>query len=174
VLKQRPRHLPWLGLILLTMLACGLSQGSPTAQSTLPTQPGPPELSTESVAYLTLPDGNPVTLQVVKCSGVKPGGYLDLRSVSGAALNPNHAEMLLAGINNGAGTYENVYVSINLGVESKWSFSGSTMTARVQLDADGSGSFTDVLITNADGNSDKYAVGEAYPFSAKWTCKLIE
>jgi len=174
VLKRSQRHLIGLALILLSMLACGLAQGTPTAQSTLPTQPPPPELSTESAAYLILPGNIPVSLPVVKCSGTGAGSYFDLRAVTGPALNPNHAEMLVAGINNGAGTYDNMYVSINLGPTDKWSFSGSTLIAQVQLDADGSGSFKDVLITNADGNSDKYAAGEAYPFSAKWTCKYTQ
>jgi len=174
MLKRRQWHLTGLALILLTMLACGLAQATPTAQSTLPTQPAPPVLSTESVTYLTLPGDIQVMMPVVKCSGTQPGGYLDVRALTGAALDPNHAEMLVAGINNGAGTYDNMYVSINIGVTDKWSFSGSTLTARVQLEADGSGSFTDELITNSAGSSDKYETGKAYPFSAQWTCKYTQ
>jgi hypothetical protein len=171
VIKRRKWQLTGLALISLTMLACGLPQGSPTSQSNLPILPTVRELSTESITYLTLPGDIPLSMPVVKCSGVEAGGYLDLRTITGGATDPNHVEMLLAGINNGAGTYENMYVSINIGVQSKWSFSGSTLIAQVKLDDSGSGSFTGVSITNTGGSSDKYQAGKDYPFSAEWSCK---
>jgi hypothetical protein len=110
-------------------------------------------------------------MPVVKCSGVKAGGYLDLRTINGEATDPNHVEMLVAGLNNGAGTYDNMYVSIHIGVKSKWSFSGSTLIAQVKLEDSGSGSFTDVNLTNTGGSSVKYQTGKDYPFSAEWVCK---
>lgn len=171
MLKRRPWLLTGVALILLIVMACGLPQGAPTSQSNLTILPTAVVLSTESVTYLTLPGGIPVTLPVARCSGVGKGGYLDLRALMGRAQDPNNVEMLVAGINNGAGTYDNMYVSIHIGLNGKWSFSGSVLTARVQLDASGSGSFTDVLITNTGGNSDMYPTGKTYPFSAQWICK---
>jgi hypothetical protein len=171
VLKLRQWQLTGLALIWLTLLACGLPKGSPTSQNSVPVLPTARELSTESITYLTLPGGIPLTMPVVKCSGVEAGGYLDLRTLTGTANDPNHVEMLVSGLNNGAGTYDNMYVSINIGVNGKWSFSGSTLVAQVKLDDSGSGSFTGVLITNTGGSSDKYPAGKAYPFSAEWVCK---
>jgi hypothetical protein len=170
LLKHRSFQLILLGLILLTMLACGLAQETPE-QTPLPIAP---VLSTEAVTVLTLPGGETVTMPLTQCSGVHTGGYLDVRARAGAATDPNRAELLVAGINNGAGTYDNMYVSVDLGPTDHLSFSGSTLIAQVQLEADGSGSFKDVLILNGAGSSPKYQMGESYPFSAKWFCKYTQ
>jgi hypothetical protein len=170
LIKHRSLQLTGLVLILLTMLSCSLAQATPE-QTPLPIAT---VLSTEAVTVLTLPGGETVTMPLTQCSGVHAGGYLDVRARSGVAADTNRAELLVAGINNGAGAYDNMYVSITLGPTDKPSFSGRTLIAQVQLEADGSGSFTDVLITNGDGSSDKYQAGEAYSFSAKWFCKYTQ
>ena len=84
MLKQRPWHLIGLGLILLSMPACGLVERYANANH----RPGPPALSTESVAYLTLPGNVTVALPVVKCSGMHAGGYLDVRALVGCGPGP--------------------------------------------------------------------------------------
>jgi len=171
-------------VLLLSVVACS-SGKAPTAAppaATLP--PGPaatqaqpttgaaaPQAPAGGAFTLMLPDGQKVSLQA-KCTGVKPGEFLDVRATNTPDLNdPKRVEVQVGGLHQAAGQLANMVVAVTMGAQTKWTFMGNTLQASLTLEADGSGRFSDVAIANVAVNSPAYTYATEYKFSAEWSCK---
>ena len=170
MLKPSRSYISFACLILaLTILACSL--GGIATQPSVPTVPVVnPGSGSGSAFTLTLPDGQTVSLQAT-CAGVKPGGYLDIRAKNtDDETDPKRVVVKVGGTYAAAGSLENMYVEITIGAANAWTFMGNTPSAILTLNADGSGSFSNVAIVNATGTSASYNAGAEYKFSAQWKC----
>lgn len=172
-----------IGVVLL-LLACDLGSLAQPAAPTLvlpATAPAAPPLATATTASvapsaptftLKLPNGQSVALSVSKCDGVAAGQYLELRATNTQDLkDANRVEVQVAGNHPSAGKSDKIFVSVIMGAQDKWTFTGNTPSAQITLDANGAGRFADVAVVNAAGNSPNYQMGREYKFGAEWTCK---
>lgn len=158
--------------LVVFLLACDLgSVAQPAAPpvATATTASVPPSAPTFT---LKLPNGQSMALSVSKCDGVAPGQYLELRAANTQDLkDANRAEVQVGGNHPSVGKSDKMFVTVIMGAQDKWTFTGNTPSAQITLDANGAGRFTDVAIVNAAANSPAYQLGKEYKFSAEWTCQ---
>jgi hypothetical protein len=156
-------------ILALAVLACSL--GRPATQPGAPAIPATNSGSGSGITFtLTLPDGQTVSLQAT-CTGVKPGSYLDIRAKNtDDETDPKRVVVKVGGTYAAAGQLEDMYVEVAIGAADAWTFMGNTPSAILTLNADGSGSFSNVAIVNATGTSASYNAGGEYKFSAQWKC----
>jgi hypothetical protein len=181
------RSLRWFVVVivlLLPVLACSSGKAPTTAQAVATQPPAPPATQAQPTTgavtpqgsaggafALMLPDGQKVSLQA-QCAGVRPGEFLDVVAINSPDLNdPNRVEVKVGGLHQATGQLANMVVSITMGAQTKWTFMGNTLQAQLTLEADGSGRFADVAITNVAVGSPVYAYAAEYKFSAEWSCK---
>jgi hypothetical protein len=178
---KRNLYLHWIAFILiytLVSLSCSLT-GVATPKPTNPppsvdgatlssTSAGEP-VTTGDQFVLKMPDGKNINLTLNNCEGL--GRYLNIIATNTRDSNdPKRVSVTVSGDNKGAGKYENMYVAIIIGTNDKSVFSGNTSKAKVALEADGSGLFTDEAIVNI-ANDPLYVYGTPYKFSGQWHCK---
>jgi hypothetical protein len=156
-------------ILALSVLACSL--GSLAPQPGVPAAPAANAGSGSGAVFtLTLPDGQAVSLQAT-CAGVKPGAYIDiLAKNTDDEADPKRVVVKIGGTYTAAGQLDNMYVEVAIGAANAWTFMGNTPSASLTLNADGSGSFSNVAIVNAAGTSASYNAGSEYKFSAQWKC----
>ena len=163
-------------IAIMAILACSL--GSLLAAPATPTMPAAaptaaaasPEAGSGSMFTLTLPNNQVVSLQVT-CAGLNPGEFLDLSAKnSNDVTDPNRTVVQVGGVHAAVGPNDNMFVMVSIGADNAWTFMGNTPQATVTVNADGSGSFTNVAIVNATVTSTTYNAGSEYKFSGQWKC----
>lgn len=159
--------------VLLTLIVLACSLAGPWAKSATPAN-APPTADSGAGSgtsfTLTLPDATTETLQAT-CTGINSGGFLEINAKNtDDVTDPKRIVVQVSGAHDAVGQLNNMYILVSIGADNAWTFMGNTPSATVTLNADGSGSFSNVSIANASGTSASYNAGGEYKFSGQWKC----